>query len=257
MLVNAEWKVRKMLETLTWKRHHDTVAIFFDLEGKNLGFNDGTTDLINIYYSPTRHEFLVYLPILGTETALDTPSSKGVTLRDLIEDGRYTKGIWDLRNDAAGLFRNLGVQIRGVVDLQLLYCSVRYDLRNRASLDVAITDRCGLSAGQLTTWLNTKTEGKALWRPESGGDFVVFQQYPLNKIVIAYCIGDIAFLPELYESLVKVLKAEQIKAIRGMSGKAAAMSRRKKYNAGFSFAKVSNPFYYGQEHCEDGHYEDP
>ena len=245
MLVDTEWKVRKMLETLTWKRRHDTLAIFVDLEGKNLGFNDGTTDLIDIYYSPTRHAFLVHLPILGTETAFDTPSSKGVTLRNLIEDGRYAKGIWDVRNDAAGLFRNLGLQIRGVVDLQLLYCSVREDLRNRASLDVAITDRCGLSAEQSTIWLNTKTEGKALWRPESGGDFAVFQQYPLNDIVTAYCIGDIAFLPELYESLVRVLKEEQIEAIRGMSGKAAAMSRRKKYNAGFSFAKVSNPFWGG------------
>ena len=76
-----------------------------------------------------------------------------------------------------------------------------------------------LTINNVPLGLTPKCIGKLLWKPDFGGDFVVFQQYPLKEIVISYCVGDIAFLPELYESLVKVLTAEEIKAVRRESRK--------------------------------------
>ena len=243
MLVDKGWKIKIMLDTLTSRPPDGTVGIFLDLEGQNLGFELGTTDLISIFHSPTRHAFLVHLPVLGAKTAFDTPSTEGTSLKSLLENGQYAKGIWDVRNDAAGLFRNFGVQLHGVVDLQLLTCKVQTHNDRRIDLDTAIGFRCGLDDKQRITWRNTKIQGKVLWKPNFGGDFAVFQQYPLNEIVISYCVGDIAFLPELYESLVTDLTVEDMNTVRLESRKTAALSRKEYYNPGFSWEKVRNPFY--------------
>ena len=62
MLVDKEWKIKVMLDTLTSRPPDGTVGIFLDLEGQNLGFrawNNG----------PDQH-----LPLTNT-TCIPRPSS--------------------------------------------------------------------------------------------------------------------------------------------------------------------------------------
>jgi exonuclease 3'-5' domain-containing protein 1 len=178
------------------------VSLFADLEGKDLGSYDGDVRLMSIYHKLSRHTYLVGVSELG-EAAFNTKSKDNLSLRDILESRSIVKGFWDARNDAAGLYREFGIKLNssGVIDIQLVICkakSFKHEL-NRPRLDKAIRMFCNISNEISSRMHNTKTAGKRMWNPATGGSFAVFSERPLSPLITAYCINDTYFLEEWLE----------------------------------------------------------
>jgi len=50
----------------------------------------------------------------------------------------------------------------------------------------------------LTSWKLAKDKGGRLFKPEYGSSYKVFEQRPIPKDIISYCVGDVQYLPELW-----------------------------------------------------------
>jgi exonuclease 3'-5' domain-containing protein 1 len=53
---------------------------------------------------------------------------------------------------------------------------------------------------ELRSWKLAKKKGEQLFKPEQGGSYAVFNQRPIPKDIIHYCVGDVQYLPELRDS---------------------------------------------------------
>lgn len=56
-----------------------------------------------------------------------------------------------------------------------------------------------MPAVERTRWQAIKNKGLALYHPAKGGSYEVFNERPLHPDMLAYCGGDVAKLPELYQ----------------------------------------------------------
>ena len=62
-----------------------------------------------------------------------------------------------------------------------------------------------LSLEEKKVWEAVKDKGARLFAPEKGGKYEVFDQRPLSKEMIDYCVQDVRFLPGLWEVYVRRL----------------------------------------------------
>lgn len=99
-----------------------------------------------------------------------------------------------MRNDSDALYNLYGVCLAGVYDLQLLELAVRLSrgarVRFLSGLKAAITTHTTPPRG----WARTKDAGHALFAPERGGAYAVFERRPLGAVLEAYCAQDVALL---------------------------------------------------------------
>ena len=54
-----------------------------------------------------------------------------------------------------------------------------------------------ISLAAKQAWMNFKVRGEALYRPENGGSYTVFNARPLAPDIMAYCVNDVKLLPTL------------------------------------------------------------
>jgi exonuclease 3'-5' domain-containing protein 1 len=243
MIVKTSRAMQVMVDTIAscWKSNEVTMIV--DLEGENLGDTDGTTDLLSIYHIPTKHAFIVQLAVLGRR-AFDITASGGWTLGSLLEDPNTLKGLWDVRNDAAGLYRCYRIKLRGVLDVQLMWCKVKHMTEDkRRRLEVAMVDFINMTAEDEAAFQSTEERGRLLWNPDRGGDFSVFQEEELQQTIILYCLADVVLLAEIMEGLWKYLTKESMATVRDKSREACNKSFSETYYSGWTPRKVANPFY--------------
>lgn len=89
-----------------------------------------------------------------------------------------------------------------------------------------------------------------MWCPK-GGSFEVFRAQPLDYMIQAYSVGDVALLAELLEELTKDLTLHDTRKIRGKTINACEKSWSDTYNSGFDFSKIRNSWYQkGSQHEE-------
>ena len=194
---------------------------------------------MSVYHKPTRHTYLFAVSRLD-ETAFNTTGSHKKSLKQVLESHSIIKGLWDARNDSAGLFRCFGIVIDGVEDIQLLICEATHfqEDRSRPRLDVAIGALCPMSTEVRWRMYDTKASIKRMWKPELGGSFAAFSECPLDPKIIAYYVSDTYFLGELYTLAVrhiseqglinvKELCWQQLKATRNRSIVLGVVTRRK------------------------------
>lgn len=55
-----------------------------------------------------------------------------------------------------------------------------------------------LSPADCKRWRDGKEKGVRLFAPERGGSYAVFNQRPLSKEILQYCIQDVHFMPHLW-----------------------------------------------------------
>ncbi|KAG8918950.1 hypothetical protein FRC01_001560 [Tulasnella sp. 417] len=187
---------------------HSRPRLFVDLEGYDLSRN-GRLALITIYASPLAMVYLVDVTALGeasfTTEGEDMP---GKTLKSLLEDKAIPKVLYDCRHDNDALFNLHDVDMRGVVDLQLMELATRrYPYRaNVNGLARTIRNYAGLSYRALIEWEEVKSFGKTIF--ESGGPETpgLFEVRPLDKKVIEYSIQDTTILPVLYDRFNRLIQ---------------------------------------------------
>ncbi|KAG8900537.1 hypothetical protein FRC00_012402 [Tulasnella sp. 408] len=143
-------------------------ALFVDLEGYELSRN-GRLALVTIYVLPLAMTYIVDVTVLG-EVAFTTEGEDlpGKTLKSLLEDKSIPKVLYDCRHDNDALYNLYKVDMKGVIDLQLMELATRsFPYRaNVNGLARTIRNYAGLSLRDLVEWERVKSFGKVIF--ESG-----------------------------------------------------------------------------------------
>jgi exonuclease 3'-5' domain-containing protein 1 len=198
-------QIRDLVDRLI-KRHTPPTrklspTIYIDLEGVNL-CRHGSISILTLLVdtgTPVGHVYLIDVTTPGAD-AFETVGSKGKSLKDILQDEAITKVFFDVRNDSDALYAHFGVALKGIEDVQLMESAMRKTTASRKyvnGLSKCVQENVPLSASQVVTWKRAKEKGGRLFDPKLGGSHQVFNQRPLSKDIITYCVGDVQHLPAL------------------------------------------------------------
>lgn len=172
-------------------------CLYCDLEGVYLG-REGTLSIFTLYVAPIKKVYLIDIFNLK-DSAFSTASGGGWSLKTMLEDATIGKAFFDIRNDSDALFSGYNVSVAGIHDLQLMELASRSGWkRTVAGLAKCIERDITMAFSLKTAWLQAKKAGEALWSPQKGGRYEVFNDRPLRPEIIKYCAQDVILLPELW-----------------------------------------------------------
>ncbi|MCJ1410249.1 hypothetical protein MMC19_004334 [Ptychographa xylographoides] len=102
-------------------------SLFIDLEGIKLS-RHGSVSLLSIFiHGEVNRTAIIDIHKLGASAFCTTgKSNPQLTLAALLCDPNRLKGFFDMRNDSNALFFHFGIELQGVVDLQLMELGSRY-----------------------------------------------------------------------------------------------------------------------------------
>jgi len=202
--VNTFGRVRSMITELSQiPRCTGQPVLGFDLEGNNLG-RYGKTCYLQIRDYVQNTTYLIDVQELGKK-AFTTTGSDGVTsLKSIMEDKDIQMVIYDCRQDADALNAHFDVQVKGVVDVQLMkMLSWQYFSEYRPGYAVTMAHDANLNETELAEW--NRHKGYDFKR-----DYSVFERRPLPQSLKLYAVNDVQYLLRLYDTLSKKL------TLRGM-----------------------------------------
>jgi exonuclease 3'-5' domain-containing protein 1 len=206
-----------------------TPLIFVDLEGINLS-RQGSISLMQILLPPAPVVHLLDLFSLQDQTFTTAGTAKK-TLKDILQSEQYIKVFFDVRNDSDALFSHHGVDLNGVVDLQLM----EYASRPRAGrfikgLAKCISEDYSWTSDERHRWNLVKEAGQKLFAPEKGGSYSVFNERPLLKELVEYCIQDVLALPRLLCKYADRLGPHMVVQVLGEGRRRVAESQGVSFN---------------------------
>lgn len=173
-------------------------SIYVDLEGVNFSPN-GTISIMQIHVLQHFRTYLVDIHTLG-DKAFSQSTSTGQTLRKILEYPSKPKVFFDVRNDADALFYHYRVELAGVQDLQLMELATRRASRKRVKglASCIAKDITTIDPEEVQAWRAAKEKGLMLFAPDRGGSYMIFNERPLSKDIIQYCVQDVELLPSLW-----------------------------------------------------------
>jgi exonuclease 3'-5' domain-containing protein 1 len=170
--------------------------VFVDLEGVDLSRN-GVIAIMQLLVPPNPVVHLVDVHTLQRE-AFDTAGPGDQSLRTILESKDYAMVFFDVRNDSDVLHSHFQINLRGVIDLQLLeYASRPRRGRFIKGLAKCISEDGGMEWPLSQKWQTTKSAGQRLLAPEKGGKYEVFLERPLSAVLQEYCAQDVLVMPKL------------------------------------------------------------
>jgi hypothetical protein len=184
------------------------VVIAVDFEGVKL-CRHGALCLVQMTCSddPT----LVYVLdvyVLG-KRAFSMATPEGTSMKSILEDENVRKAWFDPRNDIDALYHQFGIMPRGIFDLQLAEVA---DRRKRGlnvhfvqGLYKCLTQCQSLKSEQKVFAEKINSLGKSLFEPQNGGSYEIFQQRPLNPVILVYAAHDSRYMLLLYEQYLQCI----------------------------------------------------
>ncbi|KAF8156035.1 hypothetical protein B0H34DRAFT_771872 [Crassisporium funariophilum] len=140
--------------------------------------------------------YLIDVTTLQT-MAFDHEDPEGRSLRAILQSEKTTKLFYDVRNDADALFNIYNINIANVYDLQLLDLAVQRSAGRPMRFVNGLARSIDAYLQPPLEWMRVKEEGVALFAPEKGGSYEIFDKRPMDPRIIAYCAQDVALLFEL------------------------------------------------------------
>lgn len=209
VLIDTEAKVTKFVnEVINVPTGADQPILYCDVEGINL-CRDGSISIFTIYLLPSNTVYLIDVYSLKQRAFL-TANDSGSTLRSILESKAVDKVFFDVRNDSDALFAHYGIRLSGIKDLQLMEVGARYggsEVRKYvSSLTKCIIRHSKLSNDEKAQCEMVKMRGAKLYAPNQGGRYDVFNERPLRRELVEYCMMDVRVLPSLYERYDSELK---------------------------------------------------
>jgi exonuclease 3'-5' domain-containing protein 1 len=187
-------------------------SLYLDIEGINLS-RYGTVSILQIFVSTKQLTYLIDIHTLGHK-AFSTSGARGITLQDILQSDSIPKVFFDVRNDSDALYSHYGIALGGIRDLQLMELAVRSSSKKFVHGLAKCIDRDGgLTMRERRACMEIKDRGRALFAPELGGSYEVFNARPLAEEIRAYCVQDVQFLPFLwwkYNRLMNTLWKEKV-----------------------------------------------
>ncbi|MBE3049477.1 hypothetical protein IMZ48_44660 [Candidatus Bathyarchaeota archaeon] len=197
ILVSTAEETADLVETIRALPYRNTPALYIDLEGIELS-RAGSISLVTVYILPLHRAYLVDVHTLQS-AAFDTAAPDGTTLRSILEAPTVTKVIFDVRCDSDALYAHYGVKLRGIEDVQLMENATRkpWYRRHVNGLGKCIKNDSGATPEVLDAWAEAKQRGLALFAPDKGGSYDMFNARPLDAGLVGYCVNDVVLLPVL------------------------------------------------------------
>jgi exonuclease 3'-5' domain-containing protein 1 len=173
--------------------------LYIDLEGNNLS-RYGTISLVTIYNLQVQVIYIVDICALGS-TAFTTGRNPTRNLKTILEDPHVVKVFFDVRSDSDALHHHYGIRLHGVQDLQLMELASRTFSKERLSgLGKCIEHDLSMDSSQRAICKAIKETGCRLFDPRRGGSYRVFDERPLSAAIKQYCVQDVQFMPQLWET---------------------------------------------------------
>ncbi|KAF8539776.1 ribonuclease H-like domain-containing protein [Trichophaea hybrida] len=197
-------------------------SLYIDLEGVQLS-RHGTISILQIYVLPQRHTYLLDIHILGSSAF--TPA-----LKSLLESPSVPKCLFDVRRDADALYNLFGVSLQGVWDLQLMELATRPGRKQCVNgLARCIRTDAGMGWNEVREFEARKQQGLELFAPEKGGSYEVFNERPVKKEIVEYCVQDVEFLPKLWMAYKKRLTPGWARKLESATEERLALARSKTF----------------------------
>lgn len=188
----------------------EDVALAVDFEGVRLC---RTGELCLMQLTCSDDPTLVYVldvHVLGART-FTLQTQKGTSMKGLLEDQNIRKVWFDPRNDADALYHQFGIMPHGIFDLQLAEVA---DRRMRGltvnfvqGLYRCLTQCPSMTPEQQVFAENINNLGKSLFEPQHGGTYEIFQQRPLNAMILIYAAHDSRYMLVLYDRYMSTIGA--------------------------------------------------
>lgn len=195
IIIDAESKLQILIARI--KDHLDDdqdQLLFIDLEGVNL-CRQGTIAIMQLLMPPSPAVFLIDVHNLGIRT-FDIATDDGTSLKSILESETIYKIFFDIRNDSDALHGLFGINVKGIIDLQVL----EYVTRQPRGKFVNGLAKCidnDLPYSARPGWAQTKADGRRLFAPEVGGKYGVFLERPIPAEIVKYCEQDVLLMPRL------------------------------------------------------------
>jgi exonuclease 3'-5' domain-containing protein 1 len=185
-------------------------SLYLDLEGKDLG-RTGTISIIQLYVLPHQHTYLIDVYVLGA-AAFNTRSTITCqldTFKKILESPSIPKCLFDVRGDADALYNLYGVNLKGVQDLQLMEFATRVGRKSYVNgLARCVEFDAGLGRTEKAEFTRKKESGNRLFRT---GNYTVFEERPMRKEILEYCVQDVVHLPALWRKYNSLLRSGDLK----------------------------------------------
>jgi hypothetical protein len=192
------------------------VALAVDFEGVKL-CRHGPLCLVQLTCSDDPS--LVYVldvHMLGKRSLMmQTPN--GTSMKSLMEDENIRKVWFDPRNDIDALWHQFGIMPRGVFDLQIAEVA---DRRKRGlnvhfvqGLHKCLTQCPALQPEQKVFAERITTLGRSLFEPRNGGNYEIFQQRPLNPVILVYAAHDSRYMLALYDQYMNAIDQTWVRRV--------------------------------------------
>uniref|UniRef100_A0A8H7N072 3'-5' exonuclease domain-containing protein n=1 Tax=Bionectria ochroleuca TaxID=29856 RepID=A0A8H7N072_BIOOC len=203
-------------------------SLYIDLEGENLS-REGTVSILQLYVLPTKRTYLIDIHTLRNES-FTAYGSSGRTLKEILESPDIPKVFFDVRNDSDALYSHFNIHLAGIQDLQLMELATRTFARRHVNGLAKCIERDGrLSVTESNDWKECKEKGVRLFAPEHGGSYKVFNERPLPKEIVRYCIQDVHFLPRLWTFYNRKLTSKWWQRVKVASTERVAQSQSTSY----------------------------
>lgn len=184
-------------------------SLYLDLEGVNLS-RQGSISILQIHVAPHNRSFLIDIHALGHK-AFETSDKLDRSLRIILESEIIPKVFFDVRNDSDALFSHFKIRLAGVIDLQVMeYATRTFQKKFVSGLSKCVERDLPLSYSQIRQCQHVKEEGLKMFAPERGGSYEIFNERPLSKAIVMYCVQDVQWLPELYKQYKRKLMGKSM-----------------------------------------------
>jgi exonuclease 3'-5' domain-containing protein 1 len=206
-------------------------SIYVDLEGVNLS-RQGTISILQFYVLPKAYTYLVDIHQLQHAAFSTTGKHSGKSLKAILEAEDIPKVFFDVRNDSDALYHHFQISLSGVHDIQLMELATRRSNRRCVNgLQRCIENDAMMTVAERVAWNAAKEAGKKLFAPEKGGRYEVFNDRPLAKEIIQYCVQDVQFLPNLWSYYKKMTSAGWEIKVQEETKERVSSSQSKDYKA--------------------------
>jgi exonuclease 3'-5' domain-containing protein 1 len=228
-VANSESAVSDVIDTLVGLPV-EPPSIYVDLEGIKLS-RQGTISILQIYVQPQDHTYLLDVHHLQHKAFSTTGKQSKTCLKAILEAKDIPKVFFDVRNDSDALFHHFQINLSGVHDIQLMELATRNFPRKCVNgLQRCIENDAMMTAAEKLTWNKAKEEGLKLFAPEKGGRYEVFNERPMAKEIIQYCVQDVQFLPRLWSRYKERMSAQWAMKVQAETEARVLSSQSKHYN---------------------------
>ncbi|KAF2497649.1 hypothetical protein BU16DRAFT_446717, partial [Lophium mytilinum] len=197
--IRSRRAVSLLVDDLTHTRNRKP-ELFLDVQGTDFCIYD--VGVITIFLPARDHVYTIFVD--GPAT-FSYPGKDGTTIKGLLEDPTLCKGFFDVRKAANALYRHFGITLQGVMDIQLMQCSLQKwknnSLRTLLSLGDCVERQLPIVGPDVKQmWRETAIKAShELIRDKGGMEMAWFTARPLPVEMRKYTMQQVQILAMLCE----------------------------------------------------------